>query len=66
MSARFADAAVRLAGLAGVAFGWRPAHFWAATPAELAALVTAIGGEAGATPPTPETIATLMEAFPDG
>jgi len=66
MSARFADAAARLAGLAGVAFGWPPAQFWDATPAELAALVWAIGGEAGATPPTPKTIATLMEAFPDG
>ena len=66
MSARFADAAARLAGLAGVAFGWPPAQFWDATPAELAALVTAIGGEAGVPPPTPEMIATLMEAFPDG
>ncbi|MDF0486783.1 phage tail assembly chaperone [Sphingomonas sp. H39-1-10] len=66
MSARFAEAAARLAGLAGVAFGWAPAHFWEATPAELAALVAAIGGEAGAAPPTRETIAALMEAFPDG
>lgn len=66
MSARFADTAARLAGLAGVAFGWPPAQFWEATPAELAALVAAIGGEADIAPPTAETIATLMEAFPDG
>jgi hypothetical protein len=31
--------AVRLAGLAARALGWRPAEFWAATPAELAAIL---------------------------
>ncbi|MEG3153112.1 phage tail assembly chaperone, partial [Sphingomonas sp. ZT3P38] len=36
---RFAEAAVRLAGQAGVAFGWTPDVFWRATPAELLALV---------------------------
>ena len=33
----FGDAALRLAGLAGLLFGWRPEEFWQATPAELAA-----------------------------
>lgn len=61
----FADAAARLAGLAGVAFGWSPEAFWRATPAELAALVTAIAGEAVA-PPDGATLARLREAFPDG
>ena len=65
MSARFADAAAKLAGLAGVAFGWSPAQFWDATPAELAALVAALGGDA-APPPDAATIARLKEAFPDG
>lgn len=32
----FAQAAARLAGLTARALGWRPAEFWAATPAELA------------------------------
>jgi hypothetical protein len=36
---------VKLAGMAGVLFGWTPATFWNATPAELAALVRAAAGE---------------------
>ena len=61
----FAEAAARMGGLAGVAFGWGPDAFWAATPAELAALVQAVRGDA----PDPcdrATIATLKERFPDG
>jgi uncharacterized phage protein (TIGR02216 family) len=61
----FAQAAARLAGQAGVAFGWTPELFWAATPAELAALVRALAGE-DAAPPDRNTIARMMEAFPDG
>lgn len=38
----FALAAGRLAGLAGVMFGWRPDEFWGATPAELGAVVAAL------------------------
>jgi len=37
VSERFGSAALRLGGLAARALGWRPAEFWAATPAELAA-----------------------------
>ncbi|WP_374284217.1 phage tail assembly chaperone [Novosphingobium sp.] len=37
--ARFAPGAVRLAGLAARLLGWRPAEFWAATPAELACVL---------------------------
>jgi len=33
----FAEISLRLYGLAARALGWRPADFWAATPAELAA-----------------------------
>ena len=62
---RFADAARRLAGLAGVAFGWSPDRFWRATPAELAALVTTAAGDA-VDPPTSDLIARLQEQFPDG
>lgn len=32
---RFGPRAVTLAGLAARLLGWRPAEFWAATPAEL-------------------------------
>lgn len=41
----FAAAAARLAGQAGVLFGWRPDEFWAATPAELGVIVEALAGE---------------------
>lgn len=34
----FADCARRLSGLVPRLLGWRPEHFWAATPAELAAI----------------------------
>lgn len=37
MSGRFGEAAQRLSGAAARLLGWRPAEFWAATPAELAA-----------------------------
>ncbi len=61
----FADAAVRLAGLAAVAFGWRPDEFWGATPDELAAPLRALvpEGEAAA---DAGLIARLQEAYPDG
>jgi len=61
----FSRSAARLAGQAGVAFGWTPELFWNATPAELTALVRAVDGEAVA-PPDRDMIAQLMEAFPDG
>lgn len=66
MSACFAASAARLAGIAGAVLGWRPADFWAATPAELAAIVAALTGDAGAAPPAPDEIARLRKAFPDG
>lgn len=39
MTPEFAPGALRLAGLAARALGWRPPEFWAATPAELAAIL---------------------------
>jgi hypothetical protein len=65
MSARFADHAARLAGLAGALFGWRPDEFWTATPEELAALVGALRGEAGEVG-SPADLARLREQYPDG
>lgn len=61
----FADNARRLAGAAGAMFGWKPADFWAATPAELGALLDAIRGEAEL-PPDRGTLDRLKEQFPDG
>ena len=61
----FARAATRLDGPSGALFGWRPGDFWNATPDELAALLTALDGEAPV-PPDAGTLARLMEAYPDG
>lgn len=64
---RFMVIAARLAGQAGVAFGWSPDMFWRATPAELIALVQAVSGVGeDVTPPDAGMIARMMEAFPDG
>lgn len=66
-ASEFADSAARLAGMAGALLGWRPAEFWAATPAELAVIVTAmLHGDAAALPTDRATLQQLMEAFPDG
>ncbi|WP_414713618.1 phage tail assembly chaperone [Sphingomonas sp.] len=62
---RFADAAVRMAGQAGVLFGWGPDRFWRATPAELAALVAVIASEDGA-PLGSQDLAAMQERDPDG
>lgn len=61
----FVAAASRLAGLAGALLGWRPREFWNATPAELAAILSAMS------PPANEAadqalVARLKEQFPDG
>ena len=63
--AEFAAAAVRLAGLAGALLGWRPEEFWKATPAELAAVLGAMAGEAEE-PASAADLRRLMEIFPDG
>lgn len=57
----FASCAVRLAGMAGVLFGWSPEDFWRATPAELEALVRVIAPEQAA-PVDAGALRKLMEA----
>ena len=56
----FGPGARRLAGLAGRALGWRPAEFWAATPAELAAILS-VEGAVTATPLSRAELDRLME-----
>lgn len=61
----FSEAAGALAGMAGALLGWRPDEFWAATPAELAAVLSALAGdEAG--PASAADLARLKEMYPDG
>lgn len=63
----FARSAARLAGLAGALLGWRPDDYWRSTPAELAAVLSALaeGGCAGPAAGA-EELARLKEMFPDG
>lgn len=61
----FRASAARLAGLAGVLLGWRPEEFWAATPAELAVILEAMGGERAEAADGGD-LARLKEMFPDG
>lgn len=63
MSARFADAAMRCAGLAAHVLAWRPAEFWDATPAELAMALSVPDAlsDAPLPPPSREAIARMME-----
>ena len=58
--AGFGSAARRLAGLAAHLLGWRPDEFWAATPAELAAIFAPDAGPAPA-PLNRDELARLME-----
>lgn len=60
----FTAAATRLAGLTAVTLGWRPHEFWAATPAELASVLSALTPPANV-PPTRTDLARLMETYPD-
>lgn len=60
MSQTFGASAVQLAGLAGRLLGWRPAEFWQATPAELAAILSPAAEIPAA--PSRAQIHALMEA----
>lgn len=59
----FTDAACALAGQAAVLLGWRPDDFWCATPAELAATLSAFTPENAITDRA--QLAQLMQQFPD-
>ncbi|MEP6868455.1 MAG: phage tail assembly chaperone [Novosphingobium sp.] len=56
---RFGTAALRLNALAARALGWRPAEFWAATPAELATILMPPGQTGEAV--TRDDLARMME-----
>ena len=65
MSGTFAESARELAGQTALLFGWRPPEFWAATPAELAAIFAV---QASIEPPslTRDDLTTLLEQDRDG
>ena len=60
----FSESAGRLAGLAGALLGWRPDEYWAATPAELIAILAAMAG--GEPPASADDLTRLKEMYPDG
>ncbi len=60
MSGTFAAGAARLAGVVPRLLGWRPGDFWNATPAELAAILTATD-DPGAVPLGRGELSALME-----
>lgn len=62
----FSGSALQLAGFAGAFLGWAPDAFWRATPAELGAVVRALGGGEAVMPPDAGMLARLRKAYPDG
>ncbi|TXC68190.1 phage tail assembly chaperone [Sphingorhabdus soli] len=66
MAVEFAATAARLAGAAGWLLHWCPDNFWAATPAELAAVLRAAAGEDGEAAVTRADLTAMQERFPDG
>lgn len=61
----FSERARALAGMAGALLGWPPDQFWRATPAELAAVFTALAPSSAA-PADAALVARMKEQFPDG
>ena len=66
MAETFAAAAARLAGLVPRALGWRPDHFWSATPEELAAIFTADPAADADTPLGRSELEHMLERERDG
>jgi hypothetical protein len=62
----FADAARRCCALSARLLGWRPPDFWRATPAELLMALADPAQPDAMSPPSPETIARMMERDADG
>ena len=58
----FGESALRFSRLAARVLGWRPSEFWAATPAELAAVFA----DEAVEPVAGEELAALLRRFPDG
>ncbi|WP_066560529.1 phage tail assembly chaperone [Croceicoccus bisphenolivorans] len=58
---RFADSAARLSGQCALMLGWRPDEFWAATPAEVSAIIEAANGPRQASGISRSELTQLLE-----
>ena len=65
-AAPFTPGAIRLAGLLPRILGWRPGDVWAATPAELAAILDPAADAANPAPLSRAELDTLLEQDRDG
>lgn len=66
MTRYFAAAALQLCGAMARVAGWRPDDFWAATPADVAAVLGGWAADGGDSGIDRDALAAMMEAFPDG
>ena len=62
----FGDSALALLGVMARLAGWVPDQFWAATPADVAAVLGGWVEGTGDVPADRAMLAALMEQFPDG
>lgn len=62
----FGEAAARLSGVMARLCGWRPGEFWAATPADVAAVLAGWATDDGADGVDRAALAAMMEQYPDG
>lgn len=63
---RLGPAAISLAGVMARVAGWRPGEFWAATPADVRAVLAGwVEDDADASFDS-AALAAMMERFPDG
>jgi hypothetical protein len=63
---RLGPAAIRLAGVMARVAGWRPDEFWAATPADVRAVLAGWVDRAEEPCFDGAALAAMMERFPDG
>ena len=63
---RLGPAAIKLAGVMARVAGWRPGEFWAATPADVRAVLAGWIEADGAACFDGAALAAMMERFPDG
>ncbi len=63
---RLGPAAIVLAGVLARVAGWRPDEFWAATPADVRAVLAGWAEAEADTDFDGATLAAMMERFPDG